>query len=115
MRPKRRDGSEFPVEISLSPIETGDALLVSGAIRDITEHKRIEGQLRAQAARLQEQASLLDVAHDAIIVRGFRGRDPRFWNRGFRIDFYGWSKAEAMGQLTHTLLQTQFPQAHRGD
>jgi PAS domain S-box-containing protein len=103
---RRGDGSEFPVEISLSPLETGGALLVSGAIRDITEHKLVEEKLRAQAEKLQEQASLLDVAHDAIIVRDFSG-EIRFWNRGAEST-YGWNKAEAIGQITHTLLQTQF-------
>ena len=105
---RRSDGSEFPVEISLSPLETGDALLVSGAIRDITQHKLVEEKLKAQAETLQEQASLLDVAHDAIIVRDFSG-EIRFWNRGAELT-YGWSKAAAIGQISHILLQTQYPQ-----
>jgi two-component system, sensor histidine kinase len=43
---RRLDGSEFPVEISLSPIGTGKQLLVAAAIRDVSDRKRVEKELR---------------------------------------------------------------------
>jgi PAS domain S-box-containing protein len=67
-----------------------------------------DGTARTQAEEaLRGQAELLNLAHDAIIVR-----DPQstitFWNRGAER-LYGWSATEALGRVTHDLLRTQDP------
>jgi two-component system sensor kinase FixL len=54
----RRDGSEFPAEISLSPMHSDAGLLICAAIRDITEQKRMAEDLRAQQSELTHAARL---------------------------------------------------------
>jgi sigma-B regulation protein RsbU (phosphoserine phosphatase) len=69
----RKDGSEFPAEISLGPLETEEGLLILSAHRDITERKRLEQSLRERDAQLlaaqRIQERLLPEA--APVVRGF--------------------------------------------
>jgi PAS domain S-box-containing protein len=50
---QRKDGSEFPLEISLSQLKTEDGTLVSSSIRDITDRKRIENELREKNLALE--------------------------------------------------------------
>src|SRR5438445_9397256 len=54
----RKDGTEVPVEISLSPLETEEGVLVASAIRDITDRRRLEEAREEQNRRLQEASRL---------------------------------------------------------
>jgi PAS domain S-box-containing protein len=95
-----KNGREFPVEISLSPLQTKDGLLVTSAIRDIAQRK-------AMAENLKAQAQLLDLANDSIWVAGVDEKIT-YWNRGAER-IYGWKRSEAIGKIPHELLSTEFP------
>jgi diguanylate cyclase (GGDEF)-like protein/PAS domain S-box-containing protein len=74
-------------------------------------HRRHSVALRTferQAATLAEQAALLDLAHDAILVWDLQTGSIQFWNRGAE-QLYGWSEAEVLGRTPQAVLKTAFP------
>ena len=71
LRLARRDGSELPVEISISTIETVDGILTSYTIRDITERKHLEERAR-RSTILEERSRMARDVHDTI-AQGFTG------------------------------------------
>lgn len=77
--------------------------LVAGVIADVSGE-------RAAEERIREQARLLDLASDAIIVRDMRSR-IRYWNASAERK-YGWTASEAIGQDANDLL---YPSEHRGE
>jgi diguanylate cyclase (GGDEF)-like protein/PAS domain S-box-containing protein len=98
-------------ECVYTPMFEADGKTVSGATgvaRDITGRTRVHAQLEQQAVTLAEQAALLDLAHDAIIVWEIDTGAIRFWNRGAE-QLYGWSRAEVLGRTPAEVLKTVFP------
>jgi PAS domain S-box-containing protein len=98
-----KDDRLIDVSLTISPVKDalGQVVGASKVARDITERKRNE-----QA--LAERAQLLDLSSDAIFVRDLADRII-YWNRS-ASELYGYSREEAMGRVTHELLQTTFPE-----
>jgi PAS domain S-box-containing protein len=95
----RKDGTDFPIEISLGPLETDEGALVSTTIRDITERKRME---RSR----EELASIVDSA-DSAIVRAMLDGTIVNWNKGAER-LYGYLAEEAMGQSVAMLHRPEY-------
>jgi two-component system, cell cycle sensor histidine kinase and response regulator CckA len=97
----RRDGTEFPIEISLSPVETDSGILVSSAIRDITDRKQAQERIIA----------LLDSAPDAMVVVGADGRIVLVNTQTEKL--FGYQRTELLGQLVEVLVPERFWADHR--
>jgi PAS domain S-box-containing protein len=105
---RRRNGSQFPVEISLSPVSTEKGTLVLSAIRDISDRKRIAEELRRANEELHRRtneqlgesrsrlASIIDSSEDAILSKDLNGMITS-WNKGAER-IYGYSPEEVVGK-----------------
>ena len=89
---RRRDGSEFPAEIAVSALSTGQGSLRWVAVRDITRRKRAEAKYRG----------LLEAAPDAIIGVGPDGRIALVNEQAERL--FGYPRAELIGEMVEVLV-----------
>ena len=97
---RHKDGQLVNVSLTVSPVKDDDGEIIGASkiARDITERKCREEIMR-------QQASLFDQAYDAIFVWQWKG-PITFWNRGAE-HLYGFSRTEALGQISHKLLNTR--------
>ncbi len=90
---------------------TSEEFELAGAAANLTAAIFERDQLLRQQTELlasnQQMAELIALAHDAIIIRT-QANAITFWNQGAER-LYGWTEQEALGQVSHELLQTHFP------
>ncbi|MFZ3329759.1 MAG: PAS domain S-box protein [Candidatus Acidiferrales bacterium] len=98
---QRKDGSEFPVEISLSPLETAAGTVISSSIRDISERKRAESMFR----------NLLESAPDAMVIVNQGGLIQLVNAQAEKL--FGYSREELVGKSVEILVPNRFQGSHR--
>jgi PAS domain S-box-containing protein len=96
----RKDGSEFPIEISLSPLRVEGKTLVASAIRDVTLRRRAEQKFRA----------LLEAAPDAMIIAGRDGRIVLVNAQAEKV--FGYARNELLGERVERLIPERFRGGH---
>jgi PAS domain S-box-containing protein len=97
---RRKDGTEFPIEISLSPLHTEQGTLAISIIRDIAQRKQLEAKFRG----------LLESAPDGIVVVNTSGQIVIVNNQSEKL--FGYTRDELVGQPIEILVPTQFKDAH---
>jgi len=103
----RKDGTEFPVDIMLSPIETAEGRVTFSVIRDISERKRMEEALRQSEQQLR---ALFEFSPDAIIASDQEGQITQ---ANARVEsFFGYTRAELLGQSIDVLVPERFRRSH---
>ena len=98
----RKNGEEFPVEISLSTLSTEEGPMVMSAVRDLTDRKKAEQKFR----------SLLESAPDAMVIIGHDGKIELVNSQTEKL--FGYQREELLGQLVEILVPERFHAKHPG-
>jgi PAS domain S-box-containing protein len=103
-----RDGREFPVELTITHLQTDGTVIFSAFLRDITERKQAEEKLRTSEERTR---LILDTALEAVVMMDADGMIIG-WNPQAESVF-GWSRDEAMGRrMSETIIPIRYRDAH---
>ncbi len=96
---RKKDGSEFSVDIALGPLKAGDDIVVMAVIRDVSERKQAEEALSESEYRFRGIAA---TAPDAVIIMDDDGK-VSFWNEA-ATKLFGYTSGEALGEYMHLLV-----------
>jgi PAS domain S-box-containing protein len=107
---QRKDGTEFPVDVSLSSIETPGGRLATAFIRDISERRTLEEVRRTGDERL---AALIESAPDGVVIVDEDGTIVLV-NRQTEA-LFGYERSELLGQQVEALLPDRFRGSHVGE
>lgn len=102
LRARRKDGTEFPVEISLAPLRTGGQLLISAAVRDVTSKRREERLFRGLLEAAPDAMVIVDESGTIVLINAqAEGR-------------FGYERGELVGQSIERLVPERFAGMHAG-
>jgi two-component system, LuxR family, sensor kinase FixL len=106
---RRRDGSVFPLHLSVGEASVGGERKFTGILHDLSARVRLEEQLRASEARWR---SIVDSAVDGIVVIDSTGHIEAFNPAAERL--FGYAEREVIGQNVNMLMPSPFQEEHDG-